>query len=229
MSICERCKQEHNGLFGSGRFCSISCANTQIHSQKTKDKISNSVKNSEIFKIKNRESHLIVPKIELICPLCNKTFYCYSTQKTIFCSRKCFDIDVQNGHIYSKNPKSGGYRKGSGIGKKGWYNEIWCDSSYELAYVIFNIDHNIKFQRNHQFFEYSYQNHKFKYYPDFIENNIFIEIKGFITDKDYEKIKQFPSDKKLILLHGININKPYLEYVKSVYGNNFINKYNGTP
>lgn len=37
---CERCGKEHNGEYGSGRFCSRSCANTRIHSTETKQKIS---------------------------------------------------------------------------------------------------------------------------------------------------------------------------------------------
>lgn len=32
---------------------------------------------------------------------------------------------------------AGGYRPGSGIGKQGWYKNYWCDSSWELAYVIY--------------------------------------------------------------------------------------------
>ena len=28
-----------------------------------------------------------------------------------------------------------------GYGKHGWYKEYWCDSSWELAYVIYNLDY----------------------------------------------------------------------------------------
>ena len=40
--ICEKCKNMHDGLFGSGRFCSKSCANSRQHSHQTKMKISKS-------------------------------------------------------------------------------------------------------------------------------------------------------------------------------------------
>lgn len=43
MPICEKCDKEHNGSFGSGRFCSRSCANTRNHTQETKEKIKNSI------------------------------------------------------------------------------------------------------------------------------------------------------------------------------------------
>lgn len=41
--ICERCGKEHDGTFGSGRFCSKHCANSRKQSQKTKDKIKKSL------------------------------------------------------------------------------------------------------------------------------------------------------------------------------------------
>ena len=42
------------------------------------------------------------------------------------------------------------------MGIKGWYKGFWCDSSWELAYVIYNLDHGIEFRRNTEKFEYEY-------------------------------------------------------------------------
>lgn len=42
--ICECCGKQTNVKFGSGRFCSRICANKRVHSQKTKEKISNGIK-----------------------------------------------------------------------------------------------------------------------------------------------------------------------------------------
>lgn len=36
---CERCGKEHDGTYGTGRFCSRSCANARRHSEETKNKI----------------------------------------------------------------------------------------------------------------------------------------------------------------------------------------------
>src|ERR1035437_2452448 len=83
-----------------------------------------------------------------------------------------------------KNKRCGGYRHGSGIGKKGWYKGYWCDSSWELAWVIYNIEHNILFERNHIGFEYVYNNCSYKYYPDFKINNTYYEIKAFLREND---------------------------------------------
>ena len=41
---CERCEEEHDGDFGSGRFCSKSCANSRVFSEESKKKKSESNK-----------------------------------------------------------------------------------------------------------------------------------------------------------------------------------------
>ena len=125
------------------------------------------------------------------------------------------------------NPLAGGIRKGSGRGKKGWYCGYWCDSSWELAWVIYHIDHNIKFERNNEPFQYSYNGKQYKYYPDFIKENVYYEIKGrrgyaFLEDKEKEKIKQF--DLTLIVLYEKEM-KMFLKYVIDKYGKDFIKKY----
>ena len=48
--ICEKCGKEHDGSFGSGRFCSRSCANSHKHSEVQKQKISNSLKETRFKK-----------------------------------------------------------------------------------------------------------------------------------------------------------------------------------
>jgi hypothetical protein len=126
-----------------------------------------------------------------------------------------------------KNPLSGGLRKGSGRGKKGWYKGYWCDSSWELAWVIYNLDHNIKFERNIIGFEYEYKNQKRKYYPDFLITDTFYEIKGRrsfekLDNENKEKIKQFKFN--LTVLYERDM-KPYISYVIDKYGKNYTNLY----
>lgn len=41
---CEHCGKEHDGSYGSGRFCSRSCANYRKHNETTKKKISQTLK-----------------------------------------------------------------------------------------------------------------------------------------------------------------------------------------
>jgi len=124
---------------------------------------------------------------------------------------------------WAKTSGVGGYKKGSGRGKKGRYEGIWCDSSWELAWVIYHLEHNIKFERNTEKFEYIFNNKKYTYIPDFIINNDYIEIKGYITEQVKTKINQFP--KKLIVLLQLDMKK-YLDYVIQKYGNDFTKLYN---
>lgn len=67
-----------------------------------------------------------------------------------------------------KLAKNGGYRHGSGHGKHGVYKGYQCDSSWELAYVIYNLEHDIKFERNRDRFLYNLNGKSHYYTPDFI-------------------------------------------------------------
>lgn len=121
-----------------------------------------------------------------------------------------------------KNNKSGGIRKGSGRGKKGYYKGIWCDSSWELAWVIYNLEHNINFERNNEKFKYVFNNEEHYYTPDFKCNNEFIEIKGYLRNNDTYKWEQFPY--KLSVLKKNEMNH-ILKYVIDKYGKDFIKLY----
>ncbi len=125
------------------------------------------------------------------------------------------------------NPLSGGLRKGSGFGKKGYYKGYWCDSTWELAWVIYNIDHNINFIRNTEGFEYIFNETKKLYYPDFIINDVFYEIKGrrnyeSLDKQTKEKLHQFT--KKLIVLFDEDM-KQYINYCFSKYGKDLTKLY----
>ena len=117
---------------------------------------------------------------------------------------------------------NGGFRRGSGRGKKGWYRGYWCDSSWELAFVVYNIEHNIIFERNYVGYDYIFENEIHKFYPDFIIDGIFYEIKGYMTPQNKEKIESF--EHEIVLIDKKSIKK-YIEYVVSKYGKNFIDLY----
>lgn len=116
----------------------------------------------------------------------------------------------------------GGYRFGSGRGKKGTYKGYYCDSSWELAYVIFNLEHNIKFERNEKLFPYEFNGEQHKYKPDFIEGDTYVEVKGYYTEQVEAKTKAFPYKLKFLDKKTI---KPYVDYVVSKYGQDYIRLY----
>lgn len=67
--------------------------------------------------------------------------------------------------------------------KKGYYKGMYCGSSYELAYVIYNLDHNIPFSKCDRYYEYEYNGEKHLYFPDFeLVDGTIVEIKGYHTE-----------------------------------------------
>lgn len=167
MSNCEYCGKEHDGKYGSGRFCSKSCARAFSTKEKRFEinkKVSQALRNKKLL----NSSYSIMHQ----CPVCKKKFYT-KNRKAIYCSRQCACMD--------RKGKGGGYRKGSGRSKSGWYKGFWCDSTYELGYLIYCLDNGFDIKRNTQYFNYEYDGKVHKYLPDFIVNNEYIEIKGYHT------------------------------------------------
>lgn len=82
------------------------------------------------------------------------------------------------------------------------YNGIDLHGSWEVAYAKFLDNNNIKWQRNKDSFTYTFQDKERKYTPDFylIDDDVYIEIKGYKTEKDDAKWAQFPTHRKLIVL-----------------------------
>lgn len=114
-----------------------------------------------------------------------------------------------------KNPKAGGRRIGSGRGKKGWYKGIFCDSSWELAVLIYCLDHGISIERCTEKRPYEYDGKIHYYHPDFIIDGKIYEVKGAKTKQWEAKISQNPD---VIVIDDSNI-APYLDYCTDTYGN----------
>lgn len=114
-----------------------------------------------------------------------------------------------------------GYHEKSGRGKSGRYKNIWCDSSWELAFVIWCQDNNKNIKRNTEKFQYIWENKKKNYIPDFIVDGELIEIKGWSTNQWKAKELQV----KNITVFYKDKMKPILDYVVKNYGKNFIKLY----
>ena len=216
---CENCGKVIDGSYGSGRFCNRHCAtiygNTHRpkRSAESKKKTSISVKNSIKCQIAAERSRKIYN-----CKQCNKEFFISDIRDIngrLYCSKECK-------HKYLSE-HTGGYREGSGRGKQGWYKGIHCDSSWELAYLVYHLDHNLYIERCKEKRQYVWNNKQHTYYPDFITDDGIIEIKGYSTDQWKSKEEQNP-DVKVLYKNEI---KPYLDYVTNTYGTDFIKLYDG--
>jgi len=106
---CENCQIEHDGMYGSGRFCSRSCANKRIHSEDTKRKIRDSVTKHHTTVIECLQCKLrrVVPWNRRTDKFCSRTCaaqhrvsdpsYIATLNEIVKTSKK--------GH-YNKNPKN---------------------------------------------------------------------------------------------------------------------------
>lgn len=209
---CEVCAKPLKWEQRNNKFCGHSCSaaftNTERGpmSQELKQKISSALKKSVPARIDTKN-----------CLNCKSEFTVTRiNRKKQFCCRKCADI----GRDMSNN---GGYREKGGRGKQGWYKGYYCNSSWELAWVIHSLEHNKIFKRNTKGFAYIFNGKKLNYYPDFInEDGTYTEIKGYNSNQWEAKKLQFPHS--LTILDKQTI-KPYIDYVIEKYGKNFIRLY----
>ena len=192
--------------------CSSECS----HSRNLRDETKLKIKNTIISK-------LII--VEKLCKKCgskiskiNKTGYCSKNKE---CRKLISDITAEK-ISKSVKGKTGGYRDKGGRGKQGWFNGIYCNSSWELAFLIWCRDENILVERNKIGFAYLYNGETKKFYPDFIINENYIEIKGYMGDQNTEKISQFKGKLEVI---GKSEIKKYLNYTTVKYGKDFTTMY----
>ena len=207
-------------------FCSKSCANGHIHSEETKEKISKSIKKFIRLNDKKKDNIILTSRI---CKICGKEFYpSVFTHKNgrkrisnaTTCSDECYRKLIS---IKNIDAGSGGFKEGSVKNyKSGWYKGIHCDSSWELAFIIWNIDNGHEIKRYKETRYYILNGQQKKYFPDFLVDNKYIfEIKG-IND-NISKLKQIYNPDVIFLYK--NDMEFYLNYVVEKYGENFISLY----
>lgn len=198
--ICEKCSKlyEKSNVWNSTRFCSKSCANSRHRSQELKDKVSSTLKGKPTGRpAHNKGRSKIVPNTCLMCATICKPY-----KKT--CSYTCW---VESKRKYAlQQEKHGG-------GHKGRYNRIQCDSTYELAFLIWNLDHGINIARCNSVYPYTYEGKTSSYKPDFVVEGQEVEIKGFMSKRAQAKLDQNPH---IFVIDKIDI-QPFIKYVKSTY------------
>ena len=139
------------------------------------------------------------------------------------------------------------------VNKKYKYKGINFDSSWELAYYIFNENNNIPTIRNPQRIEYYLNEIEHYYYPDFLVEGQLIEIKSSdMLNKDFslkpptkklircqtEEEKQYLYDLCVVKTQCMRENnvriisdkeiKFYLDYIEKTYGKNYLIQFQTT-
>lgn len=181
---CPECESYHQ----NNKFCSESCAASYNNRNRTRSvevrkKISRSLSGID----REPQSY----KIYFInCKNCGDIFVdSYSKQYAglrICCSEECVEM---------LNAK-GGYKNS----KKSKYKGVKLDSSWELAYAKYLDENNISWTRPKQSFSYEFKGKKRRYYPDFylVDENVYVEIKGYKTEKDEAKWRDFTEELRVL-------------------------------
>lgn len=210
--VCKNCGKDHDGSFGSGIFCSRSCANTRKHTTETKKKISESLYGKRYGNAKHDRYFIRIKK----CPICNKEEIVRSrtdSKNPIIktCSKKCFKMWLS---CKIKESGAGGYREGSGYGKSGRYKNIYCASTYELIFLAYHLENGNNIKRCKKSFLYNFKGKQHSYHPDFEIDNIIYEIKGYETERTPLKINSVKSagyEIKLLFYNEIKLMETYLK------------------
>jgi hypothetical protein len=174
MKECPKCQKLHDK---PGTHCSRSCANKRPQTEETRRKQSEwSKANPRGWNQKSKKERITHAKVVAAnrkkprkittCRQCNNTFEHPAHLPRYFCSNEC---------------QGQGVRIGAGYARKGLYRGFWCDSSYELAVVIYCLDHNIPIKRNKKSYIYFWEGRRRRYTPDFRIAGTLVEIKGYYT------------------------------------------------
>lgn len=214
-SICKWCKNPIlNYSKRQNNFCSRSCSNsfTNTNSNKsieTRDKISKSISSKEYnLKCSKCDLHYIAKSLRRnLCDICKKLKKreYFSAQNTRLNKNYFRDLLKAKGEYVEKR---GGLRERGGkvknyftikdsSGKEAFLNKD------ELSLVNYLNENHIIWNRNLNGFKYIDFDEKIKkFYPDFYlpEYNLFIEYKGFVTDKMIHKMNDCKQRNKINLL-----------------------------
>ena len=117
----------------------------------------------------------------------------------------------------------GGYERGSGRGKKGRFRGHWCDSTYELVFVAYALDHDIPFVRNVEVFPYEYEGRLMRWMPDFLlADGTYVEIKGYLSPQTPAKFEFFYRPLRVLTRADM---QHMFDYVFRTYGRNLARLY----
>lgn len=132
-------------------------------------------------------------------------------------TREKISKSLQESKKKGKNIGGYGVHK-SGYGKKCLMGGVFFDSSWEVAYYIYNKEHNVLLERNFKGFPYKYRNKEHLYIPDFYDGENYIEIKGYEDSKCKYKYK---SIKNLKIIYDVSKE---IEYMNDKYGEDWLYK-----
>lgn len=220
---CEKCGNTMTEKFGSGRFCSQVCANSHSKSEEERKRISDSVRQSISTKgitEHNISEYMQSPKR---CPICN-TVIPYEKRENSTCSVLCGN-KLQSIKMTDKIEQGITHTNVRHKYKYGTYKGYECDSSWELAFIMYCLDHNVNVTRNrNKSFVYTYKGKEHRFFPDFIIDNVFYEIKNYPSELTDAKFNAASKEVSIRILYWNDIKK-YVRYCEDTYGKEYFKLY----
>lgn len=226
---CELCNKEHDGKYGSGKFCQEKCSRAHSTRNDNFSELKKSVciicgieilinkRASTINSIcdaccENKRKNY--NKKESVCLYCGNLFTGYSLNAK-YCSRRCSNKGrpKYNAKTSKSGRKSGsgGFRERGGKAIQYEYINIHGEKmklnkeEIEVAKILDNLKLNWK--RNKKFFNYVDIDGKYKkFYPDFYVSDfdLYVEYKGWVTDKMEHKMNNSLENNEfnLLIIYG---------------------------
>lgn len=185
--------------------CSPSCSGMYSGKFAKSENISKGLKGKTSWYVDGRSS------VTIKCRVCGKDLRYNSSGICRICSKK--DPEYRLKLSKALKGKTGGWRARGGSGTNGEYQGYVYQSSWEFAWILYNLNNEIPFERCIEHFPYMIDGKVRKYYPDFKIGNEYYEISGWISPGKKAKFEQFPKDK---ILHSLTYPeiKPYLDYLR---------------
>lgn len=229
--FCEYCNKEVFEKYGSGRFCSSKCARGFSTKAKRKE-INRIIKQKKFLKRKLQlqkiEKTYKIKKIHIInqqeyekeCLGCKKIFITFNLNKK-YCSKSCASHFSQLGKKHKPikdTSKMGGLRPGGGKSKQipyiNWLGYKMYLNKEEIKVAKILDEKKLNWNRNRKGFLYLTQDGKHrKYYPDFVINeNEYIEYKGWVTSEMEWKMKDAKEKNNLNLTIIVGEDKRYKDF-----------------
>lgn len=208
MVRCENCETNHEGTFGSGRFCSLKCSrafSTKAKRKEINKKVAEKLLSKNISKI---------PMRNFTCKKCAKN-YTRRSLNSSFCSQKC----KSNTSLISEKAResmsiAASNRVLNNFAHCNYYTvfsggkEIRVQGSWERDVALRLNELDIIFER--KFIRYE-KHHR--YTPDFYipEKNVYIEVKGWWSERDISKMNRVCKENNIdiILIDSLHTKKKF--------------------
>lgn len=237
LEYARSCKKQ-DSILGNCKFCGKECKNQNSlrnHERCCKYNPERFIQKHEGWN-KGKKTGCLQKKQTFVCEFCGKIWETTKTNYTNHIKYRCeknpnrevvFHGPTEEGKKrlseIAKRKGLGGFVPDSkgGKEKRGYYKDLYCMSSWELAFVVYNLDRGEIVEQCKEHFDYEMNGEKHTYTPDFKIGNVYYEIKGWHRPDTDFKVNAFPKDKILVLLDGRSQNEIYIKYAKEKYGTKF--------